>query len=240
MQRKYYTPQPRDPRDYKAGNGLLRSLKRVFYPRPFNHQIAHNVSVEDQLETNSCVAHAVTSAVECLVGTGAQFSRLANYWGAREYSNTTHIDAGAYLRDGLKALNKFTLFEAAFPFTPADILKPPPLAYPLDLEIKFEALGLNINLIKDALLAGKPVGLAFDTPHGFGNLGRRSSQNIDYEPCMRSGLYHAVWVYGYNLTGFLFQNSYGKRWGNAGCGVLNFNYFVNDAVVDVSSVGLVK
>jgi len=57
-------------------------------------------SVDDQLSTNSCTAHTVTSALEMLAhkaGKPRQLSRLFNYWCSRDRRGELDRDAGTSL-----------------------------------------------------------------------------------------------------------------------------------------------
>lgn len=67
-------------------------------------------TMEDQGRLGSCTGHAVTSAMEILLNRQnrrIELSRLFVYYQARLLEGTTAYDAGAYLRDAVKAANKW-------------------------------------------------------------------------------------------------------------------------------------
>ena len=40
---------------------------------------------------------------------------------------------------------------------------------------------------------------------------------------------HMILILGWNETGFIIQNSWGKDWGNEGCGILPYEYRIDEA-----------
>lgn len=66
--------------------------------------------VQDQGSLGCCTAHALLAAFECCKKVQGQktkrLSRLFVYYNERVMMNTVMSDSGAYLRDGVKTLNK--------------------------------------------------------------------------------------------------------------------------------------
>jgi C1A family cysteine protease len=232
-----YKPQPKDSRDYRHKAGLFTTLKQWVKPLPTAFELDGIGEIENQGLTNSCVGHAVSGALEILLK-GGDLSRLAIYYWARWYTQTTGQDSGCYIRDALKGVNKFgVLPESRWPFAERDVLKQPPSYQTQTLPITFAAISLaNAEQgIKQALCAGKPVVLAFQVPR------EMPPAAFKYRPEQLSNDWHAVLVYGYEPKGLLFKNSWGKDWGfmnNRGCGLLDWEYVRNGAVTDVTSVEL--
>ena len=238
VQRQYYTPQPADARDFKPKAGFLRPLLNWLKPLPFKVELPYVGDVEDQGQTNSCVGHAVSGALEMLGKGSEQWSRLSIYYWARWYSKTTDEDSGCYIRDALKGVNRFRVnYESAWPFVFKRMFTEPTLYVNGEhMHIVFNALATEQD-IKQALATGKPVVLAFRVPEQMGS--GTGSGYILHTPEAMTDNYHAVLVYGYNLRGLMIKNSYGKNWGWRGLGVLDWAFVRNGDVVDAMSVALV-
>ncbi len=232
-----YKPQPKDARDYRHKAGFFNAVIKWLKPYPSRFALKNIGSVENQGLTNSCVGHAVSGALEILAK-GGDLSRLAIYYWARWYSKTTDKDDGCYIRDALKGVNKFgVLLEPRWPFAERAVLKQPPSYQTQTLPITFAAISLANaeQAIKQALCAGKPVVLAFQVPS---DVSIDPSGTLRYNVDTLTPNWHAVLVYGYTPRGLCFKNSWGKGWGNNGCGVLDWEYVRNGAVTDVTSVEL--
>jgi C1A family cysteine protease len=234
--RQFYTPQPADKKDFKHKAGLFGFIKGLLNAYP-NEYVQGNIgTIEDQGQTNSCVGHMVSSMLETLTSPvgGVEFSRLAIYYRARWYSKTTDQDSGCYIRDALKGVKRFgVLRESEWPFDASKVLDNPSLVG-LAMPVVFTALR-GVAQIKQALCAGKPVGLAFNVPD---NIFFAPRGVVAFDATRLSGNYHAVRIFGYDSRGLLFKNSWGKSWGRNGCGVLAWDYVTQGAVVDVTSVEL--
>lgn len=244
--RRFYQPQPIDKRDLKHKAGFFGLLKQLVVSLPTSYAQTHVGVVEDQGQTNSCVGHAVSSALETLIKTEllqgnmtivcGEMSRLAIYYWARWYRKDTNSDSGCYIRDALKGVNKFgVLSESEWPFEPWQVLQAPAREQGDSLPIVFKSLN-GEQAIKQALLANKPVVLAFNVPSNVFDAPRGW---VAYDAAKLTKDWHAVRVYGYDARGLLFKNSWGKGWGRNGLGCLAWDFVRNGAVTDVTSVELV-
>jgi C1A family cysteine protease len=170
-------------------------------------------------------------------------------------------DAGAYIRDTIKAAVRFgTCLEQSFPYN--GDYQTEPAAHVFEEAKKYEALTYAtfptgktyderktlIQALKNNLNSGYPLIAGF---HCYSNLWSNSfkansvdglSQNI------KSGIIppqngqiiggHAVLVVGYddNKQLFKFKNSWSVAWGDKGYGYLPYSYFMNGDMFDIWTI----
>ncbi len=224
-------PSPLDSRDYKFATVKL-DLPRQFSLRDLNRDI------EDQAAEGSCVANALTNAIEVAtqrIGEWEDLSRQFNYYVTREYEGRLAME-GVYPRDALKMAQKFGLpLESEWEYLPTNMnTKPSDEAYAsaaTRLVTRYEAIPLStyapqdsIENIKAAIYQGLPVMVM--VPVGYMWMRLRGSMDNHNYLIHGQGLnnefagYHEMLAVGWNDDkGYLIlENSWGPGWGENGYG----------------------
>lgn len=220
-----WIPDAIDPRDHVFG--LSTSLPSAVDLRP---QMS---PVEQQGVINSCVGHAVTSALERVLSV-SDLSRLFVYYNARVYDGRAAMDAGCSIRNAVKGIVAHGV--ASEPVWPYDTTKfavaPPSAAYtnaaPLKARIGYSSV-TNLAALKTALATGFPVVFGFTVPDTF-----VSRTKFDgFLPFPVAGVKfigaHAVLAVGYDdARGVVIcRNSFGPTWGKAGHFEMPYQWFAN-------------
>lgn len=190
--------------------------------------------IRDQGEQGSCVGHAIAQAIQYKRSAMGQeplvMSPRFAYYNARLIEGNTGTDAGAEIRDGIKAVHKVGLCdEGSCPYDDTVVSqRPSPLAYrraQRDILRGYQRLNsADIAEIKSSIVNGDPVVFGFST-----------FENLDGEEVANTGLLtmpegemtggHAVWAVGFDDAwdtgesdpGALWiANSWGNQWGAAG------------------------
>lgn len=200
-------------------------------------------AVEDQGNLGSCTANALVGSLECLEGIKKQamvdLSRLFVYYNERVIEGTVRVDAGAMLRDGIKALAKQGVCsEKTWPY---DIkrfsLRPTPTAYQEALERKIKSYH-RLETLKDmktCLASGYPFVFGFAVYESFESA---EVARTGIVPMPRDGEKylggHAVGAVGYDdSTGrALCRNSWGTKWGMQGYFTMPYEYLVDRYLSD--------
>jgi C1A family cysteine protease len=181
--------------------------------------------IEDQGQLGSCTGNAVAGVVEYLdrkSGKNLDVSRLFIYYEERLLEGTVTQDAGAYIRDGIKVVNKKGApLESIWPYNINKFAtKPNLLAYSDAAKRKagtYEKCA-NFAAVKNALARGFPVVIGFDVYESFYNItsnGIMPYPNVNREQLLGG---HAVALVGYNdnTNRFIARNSWGTDWGDHG------------------------
>jgi len=244
-------PEPSNAKDFYLSIplGITPNLPSVVDLRRYTG------SVENQLQTSSCVANATVSALEMLLDRAGSFqdlSRLFNYYNIRkDFSNLRGKDAGAYLSEGFKscALNGICA-EDTWPFNPALVNTEPSAAAYLEASLnkvtKYERVGkfsisspvddtFSIEMVKATLAMGYPVTVALVVNSTIFNLfGNLRMDSCKYKHKV-SEMYpsaggHALLLVGYDdeLGGFITENSWGAGWGDRGYGIISYEVMKED------------
>ena len=184
--------------------------------------------VEDQGSLGSCTGHAVASAIELINKKNKivnEISRLFIYYYERLLIGTVHYDSGAYIRDGIKATNRWGApVENLWPYNISKFRVAPSRPAIMDASkrkvTRYER-AINFNACIDALSNGYPVIVGFTVYSSFisGNW-HRTTAVMPY-PNTRSERVlggHAVLLVGYNNSTqrFIVKNSWGTNWGDGG------------------------
>jgi C1A family cysteine protease len=190
--------------------------------------------IENQGSLGSCTGQAIAGAIELLNKRNRRptdVSRLFIYYYERLLLGTVNYDSGAYIRDGIKATNKYgASLESYWPY---DIrkFKQEPIT-----EAKTDALTrkvtryervIDFNGCIDALSNGYPVVMGFHVYTSFMSANVARTGNMPYPNVNRERLLggHAVLLVGYNKTRkvFIARNSWGTGWGDRGYFYMPFN-----------------
>ena len=212
--------------------------------------------IEDQGDLGSCQGNAITNAYELQVrrlypDKFVELSRLFVYYNSRLLDNSVMEDAGAYIRDGMKAVKRFGICsEKLWPYDitkfnvrPTDECYADALARTITA---YQSL-TTLDEVRQAVNDNKPVVIGITVYDSFNNVSR-------YNPVMQtpsedekdSGGGHAMTIVGYDMPKkqFLVKNSFGTKWGDRGYGWLPFDYAEAEGfekwVFDISDQSLIK
>lgn len=199
--------------------------------------------VQDQGELGSCTGNAIASAIEFLDKKNNKklydYSRLFIYYNERLIENTIDSDAGAEIRDGIKAINKWgCCYESAWPYLIDKFTnKPSPSAYTqakMHLFTKYSRLS-NLNQYKSCLASGYPFVFGFSVYESFESETVAKNGEVpmpSVDEYMLGG--HAVLAVGYNdiTKRFIVQNSWGTSWGQKGYFTMPYEYLANPDLAD--------
>jgi C1A family cysteine protease len=196
----------------------------------------------DQGNLGSCTANAVAGAVEYLfhVQPGQidfMPSRLFIYYNERELEGTTEVDAGASIRDGVRAMEyKGVCSESIWPYiTNRFNVKPSEESYKTAIkhkEIGCLALPQKISHFFDCLsIARRPIMIGIAVYESFESP-EVAATGIVPMPRLREKLLggHAVLLTGFDQSTreFVGRNSWGAEWGMGGYFRIPFNYVMSN------------
>ena len=183
--------------------------------------------IEDQGNLGSCTAQAIAGQIELINRKNTKthdVSRLFIYYQERLLEGTIRYDSGAYIRDGLKAVNKYGApLESIWPYSiRAFAAKPTAGAYAdaLRRRVNGYARCVDFAAVKNALAAGNPVTVGFSVYSSFEGTLNNTTGMMPY-PNTATESYlggHAVCLVGYRDSDsrFIARNSWGTSWGNNG------------------------
>lgn len=194
--------------------------------------------VWDQGQTNSCTAHAASAAYEYELSQqhlpDFMPSRLFLYYNERIEEGTTNQDAGATIRDSVKALAKYgTLPENYWPFSERVSQKPADGDYQLairNIVTSYSAVPQVLQSIKTAIFQKHPVIFGFLVYESFESheVARSGIQPMPSptEQCLGG---HAVLAVGFDDSkkAFWIRNSWGTDWGQEGYFLMPYDYIIN-------------
>ena len=234
--RRYgWTPQLPDHRDllFSAGVEHLAALPAKVDLRP------NCPSVCDQGELGSCTANAIAGAVQfdLMKQRLPVFapSRLFIYFNERVMEHSVASDAGARIRDGIKAVAKQGVCsETVWPYDVARFAEKPPLAaYQEALgqrALQYQTVLRRITQMKGCLAAGFPFVFGFTVYTAFESKAVERTGVVDLphgSEKMLGG--HAVLAVGYDdaTQRFIVRNSWGAKWGRAGYFTMPYAYLLS-------------
>ena len=194
--------------------------------------------VQDQGDLGSCTAHALTGAVEVLETIDklpvTMMSRLFVYFNERVIEHTVNQDAGAQLRDGIKALAQWGVcHETDWPYNPPAFTKNPNcLAFKNAAQHKITSYQRLVTLsdLKACLAAGFPFVFGFTVYESFESPDVAKTGVVPLpgpdERCLGG---HAVLGVGYDdfTSCFIVRNSWGPSWGQQGYFMIPYTYLAN-------------
>lgn len=183
--------------------------------------------IENQGNLGSCTGQAIAGAIELLNKRNRKptdVSRLFIYYYERLLLGTVNYDSGAYIRDGIKATNKYgASLERYWPYTISKFKQEP------ITEAKNDALNRKVTRYErvldfdgciDALSNGYPVIMGFSVYSSFMTTSVARTGNMPFPNTSREPLLggHAVLLVGYDKTRkvFIVRNSWGTDWGDGG------------------------
>jgi C1A family cysteine protease len=195
--------------------------------------------VYDQGQLGSCTANAIAAAIEFdqIKQKKTPFipSRLFIYYNERAMEGTVDSDAGAAIRDGIKAVNKKgACNETEWPYDVSRFtVKPSDQCYKdalLDRALKYQSISHNLNQMKACLASGYPFVFGFTVYESFESSEVAQTGIVpmpQYEEQVLGG--HAVVAVGYNDAQrvFIVRNSWSDQWGDKGYCYMPYAYLTN-------------
>lgn len=198
-------------------------------------------TIEEQGHLGSCTGNAVVGAYELLLNRDKpekylDLSRLYVYYNARLIEDAVDEDVGAYIRDGVKAVNKYGVCsEKIWPYDIERFAMTPTVTSYEDAKtrnIKEYYRLTGINDILDALNNNYPVVFSMEVYDNFDYLDKNDDvikmPNLNESPI--GG--HAMCFVGYDLPKklLLARNSFGLDWGMNGYCWMPFDYVTKDVM----------
>lgn len=228
MNRKMgYIPSPKDLRDYKIAKSVR---KQIVLPEEF--QLIPTM-IKDQGDVGSCVAHAVSSALEA-----DQNVMFSTGWIYGYRPEDYYQDVGMIPREALKTIQKvgavkFKNFPYNIEMQRGKVVVDNNLTvltnYANEFKIHSYAKLSTIQEIKEFLYTVKlPVPFAINTYNGMDIDENNIIKIPDFENEECTGG-HMMLILGWNEKGFILQNSWGIEWGNKGLAILPYEYPISEA-----------
>ena len=199
--------------------------------------------IEDQGNLGSCTGNAIAGAIELVDRKNRKMldvSRLFIYYEERVLEGSVSYDAGAYIRDGLKVVNKKGApLESLWPYNINQFAVQPSTAAYTDAA-KRKVTGYqkcaNFTAVKAALAAGNPVVIGFDVYESFETVAVARTGMMPYPNVAREELLggHAVCLVGYKDSNqrFIARNSWGTSWGDKGYFYMPYQVIQNTSMSD--------
>lgn len=199
----------------------------------------HMPPVYDQGQLGSCTANALAGALEFermkQRESETTSSRLFIYYQERVIEGTVASDAGAALRDGIKAINKVGAPpESVWPYVVTKFSrKPSAAAYkqaPLDKALAYASVSRDATLedLRVILTGGNPVVFGFTVYSDFESDAVAASGVVPMPSKGDSVLGgHAVVAVGYTPEHIICRNSWGSAWGDKGYFYMPYQYLAN-------------
>lgn len=237
--------EERDLRDFHFKSAIYaapRSLPNEIDLRPALSPVV------DQGQLGSCTANAIVSGLReyLLLHAKApytQLSRLFLYWHERSMEGTVDEDSGAYIRDGMRVLQKIGVCpEPDYPYDVTHFRDIPTNKAEMDAE-PFRIAGYHrvadLHALKAALAEGSPVVIGFEVYESFESEQVASTGIVPMPDKKQEQLLggHAVLAVGYKdgpsaSEGYvIIRNSWGAEWGDKGYCYFPYAMFKDNSLI---------
>ena len=227
-----------DPRDFRYD--AVRA-PRTFLPPSADLRPLMS-PVEDQGQTNTCVANAIVGALEYLEKKNkisfVDYSRLFLYYNGEVMQGTPGQDAGLAIRTGIQSVVKYgTCYEQEWPFDPLTIGTKPSKQCYTDAAVHKVLSYARVNTMidmKSCIANGYPF-----------VIGMQVYESMESDEVAKTGVVempkvgeqllggHGVLVVGYSdaTSTWTVRNSWGVSWGMSGYFTLPYAYLTNHKLV---------
>lgn len=223
-------------RDTRDARDVMFKPKAVRLPRAVDLR-GNCPPVMNQEALGCCTGHGTTAALRYLMRKNGKadiaLSRLQNYFDARDIEGAVNEDAGAEIRDNIKAAAALGVArETLWPYAIGRFADRPPADVYLNAlyfqAVKYERVAVNRTCIKQALAHGFPVIIGVSLYESFESLEVETHGVVPMPDLEREALVggHCMLVVGYGqrLDHFTVRNSWGDDWGDSGDCYIPFNY----------------
>lgn len=226
--------KPPKSKDYSAARYSETELPKRVDLRPYLTE------VEDQSQTNSCVANAIAGAYEYLgmriLGTAGDVSRLFIYYNARLIDGIEG-DQGSSIATSIQVLQEMgTCPEDIWPYEITQVnSKPHDEAYTEATRFlieEAEEIPLDLHAMRHCLAEGHPFVFSLTLFKSFDRASRRGrvpTPNPETEAGRTEHGRHAMLCVGYSDSRqvFIVRNSWGVDWGDYGYCYIPYAYMTN-------------
>jgi C1A family cysteine protease len=226
--------KPPKSKDYSASRYAEAELPKRVDLRPYLTE------VEDQSQTNSCVANAIAGAYEYLgmriLGTAGDVSRLFIYYNARLIDGIEG-DQGSSIATSIQVLQEMgTCPEDLWPYEITQVnSKPHDEAYTEATRFlieEAEEIPLDLHAMRHCLAEGHPFVFSLTLFKSFDRASRRGrvpTPNPETEAGRTEHGRHAMLCVGYSDSRqvFIVRNSWGADWGDYGYCYIPYAYMTN-------------
>jgi len=195
--------------------------------------------IVDQGQLGSCTGNGIAAALGFLenkdnINPNTPFSRLFIYYNERVIEGTVSSDSGAEIRDGINSLtNQGCCYESTWPYDITQFaVQPPATAYiegAQHLILQYQRI-TDINQMKACLASGYPFVFGITVYESFESDTVASTGVVPMPANTESVLGgHCIVAVGYDdsTQTFIFRNSWGTSWGQAGYGTIPYAYLTN-------------
>ena len=197
--------------------------------------------IEDQGQLGSCTGNAIAGAIELLdkrTNKQRDVSRLFIYYYERYLEGTVNYDAGAYIRDGIRACYTYGApLESLWPYDVRKFRTQPSTASIADAarrKVTLYQRAADHAACLDALANGYPVIIGFSVYSSFESYAVAATGNMPYPNVNTEELLggHAVLLVGYDKSRqvYIVRNSWGAGWGDRGYFYMPFRVIQNTAM----------
>jgi C1A family cysteine protease len=246
-----WTPDLPDSRDLRFS--IPRHLAKALPPTV--DLINGCPPVYDQINIGSCTANAIAAAHQFDQLRQKQNpvfmpSRLFIYYNEREMEGTIDVDAGAQIRDGVKAVDKLGVCsEGDWAYTPTErfLMRPTKSCYASALKhqaLCYRKVDQTLDDMRGCLASGFPFIFGFSVYSSFEGpeVVRTGKLNVPKKGEALVGG-HAVLCIGYSdvTQRFKVRNSWGPGWGINGYFTMPYSYLINsDLAADMWQITTVE
>ena len=227
----------KDVRDYK----LVCNMTHFEFPKEFQLDHFDDNIVKNQGNVGSCVAHALSTAIEYYDYTQNQVEEAMSTGYIYGNRNTSlHKGDGMIIRDALSAVRKYgDVYKRDFPY---NIEAKRAIVYFQDMVDDLYEKGYANRIsnycrvkteseIKQALYEGKPVVIAIKWYSCMRVIdGVLTKTTNDYDGA------HCMLIYGWDERGWKVQNSHGAYWGKKGKCIVPYNMKLEEAWAVIDTV----
>lgn len=240
MDRAYkLLPDKEDSRD------LLFSHRPLSIPSEADLRSKDIIPIFDQGSLGSCTANAICAFKEYIdhafinaeaEGYFHNLSRLFLYWHERDMEGTVSYDSGAYIRDGMKILQKIGCpGESFFPYVESTFTDKPTAEAEENAKLhtikSYRRLNSNTpTQLKESIASGYPVVMGIEIYESFESAEVARTGIVPFPDKSKEQILggHAVLAVGYKHIGnqeyIICRNSWGTEWGDKGYFYLPMEY----------------